>query len=1637
MDERKEEQHDQDFDEDGFDPTKEAFFSNLMNMEEEIASEAYELVEHGINLIESKFFDDGIEVLRQAIGVYAQINRADEIKAINEKISEVFLLKEKEFREREMGIVRTEEGKEEVELTEEIAIPDNEKESHRQPSAEDLIEEAVDLLNEGKKLVESNNFEEALDNYDDAMDLFEEANNSKGVEKVFELIEECYNAKADYLRRVRKEEPSVEVEEISSIEERQKEEKLQQYLFTKKQEEETSTQAYELIGQAAEIARTNQFDQAIQLYREGAALFKQLNWIYEFQKIQETMEQLERKREEIEAQVKMEQAKIEDHVEPHIHQVEGIEQQVREQEEEEKQAKLERLRSIELQRMETEYFKAQIDNLATEASRMAREYELAMQKAIKKGELIDECVYPKVIEIYNRIKELLIDKGWNNEAAIYDDTINVYIQKFEQDKKIRQIEEEKTRKQKEAKELLKASIEDKKPEIKEEHLGILEERQEEEIEIQSLRKKVDEMSNRAERLARDYEVALRRGKFELECPYPEIINIFKSARQLAIERGWETDAAIFLSQIQAYTQKLEKDKKLRQIEASKAQKAKISKEALRLKEERDDVVDEERFRKIEEQKRVEEEAEDFEKLINDMINKARRMEREYDSAMKKAIKRGKLAENPPYAEIIKIYERVQQMVSAKGRNGEAAAYGSQIIYYSEKWEKDKKLREVEAQKLQKQKEMDELLKFRKDVEVKDKKLTLIERKKEDEEFEKYISNMVNKAEKLVREYEMKRRKAMKKGEILENTPYSDVIKIYSDIREKVFARGWRNQAEVYGSQIQIYQEKQFQHEKLLKVEAEKEERRKNLVEMQKSGKIIELDKQKLDNIEKKKDDKAFQKEITNMVDKAEKLEREYDSAMKKAIKKGEVIEQTPYLEIIKIYSQIRDSLVEEGWLDQVQIYTDQIKIYEKKLEKSKKLLQIEAEKAKKQIAIEEMHKMGKKETKAIQIQKLQEMEDENKEEDRLLDKAMTLIDEAEKLVKDYKLSIKDDVLLYENPYDKVISNYKEAQVNFKKIGWNDEANRLINTIKFYREEKERDDRLREIEQIKLEEAQIEVIPASKDIEKDLLMKEKRVQEFEKQKRENMAKAEEILNKIKKADDFVKDYETEIRKKNFEAESPYERVRTIYQNARKEFEEIGWIEESMKLLNTIKFNEQKFEKFEIIRKLELEKVKKRKEELLFQKRSIEQARKKQEKVIKRRVEDIQARSDEVIEFETEKNKAFELTERAKRELEHNNFQRAIELYQESEKIFSKIGWQEGINMVQDSITMIKRKEKSLELQQKAIKKRKQKEIMLEAEIEEKLVQTEELRKRLQEEKRKEFLKIQSEKQWEKEISDQAYDVLEQGTALLDKKRFDEAYEKYIEARKLFSKISWKREVSRINNDLLFKLRREKKKYEALQDIKKKRLEDQKEMEKLREEAKEKQLEIERQKKEDKRRLAKEVFDEKILKEINKAEILIEQFKYNEAIVLLKGEQKKLLISGREEELKRIDEMIDEVKTKSQFPLIVIEYSDDVDNLEKFKLAYNALDKAQISISNNNLKKTISELKEAQFHLRELKFGEKFIKDIEVSINKFQEKLGRKPTKEELESKDKEEYEVAKLKARIAKRREERRKKVLDLLKKSED
>ena len=1771
MEEKREEDFEEEFDEDGYDPTKEAFFSDMMNMEEEIASEAYELVEHAINLIGGQYYDDGIEILRQAIGLYTQINREEEIKAINDKISEVYVLKEKSFREIQAEPEREVEVFEEAEIIEEPeAIKEIEEvemseqaELIEEPKIEaDLISRADQLIVEAYQLTNSGKFEEALDKYDTAEKILEDLNKTEEIERLFSLIEECYNKKAEYLRSFKKEELEVGVEiEAELSEEQAKEKKLEQFLETKKREEEISTRAYEILDQAVERAKLLEYDQAIKLYTEGVSLFEKLKWTYEAKRIRDTIEQLQKEKLRHLKELERERVEMEQKIETELEKEKLIDQYAKEVIEQEKIAQVERLKGIEFQKMEQEFFKAQIDNMVSEAAMMAREYELEMQRAIKDGKIVEECIYPKVIEIYKNVKELLVDKGWNKEAAIYDDTIDVYIQKFEKDKKIRHIEADKVKKQKETEELLKVQEQGIETPISEEQQHAIKEQRQKAIEIQNIRNQIEEMTKRAERLTREYEVALRKGKFELKCPYSEIINIFEKAREMALERGWDTDVTIFSSQIYSYKQKLEKDNRLRQIEVDKARKQEEIEETLKVKKKEPfGEIDTEKLKLLEKQKKAEEEKEEFDSTIDVMVNRAEKMAREYNSEMKKAIKKGKLAENPPFLKIIGIYEKIKRMLLEKGREEEAAAYSTQIIFYSQKLEHDNKLREVEAKKAHRERALEEMHKIGKQIGVDEQRLKIIERKKEEESFEKFVSDKVNNAEKMVRDYEMDMRKAYRKGEIIKNTPYSVVIEIYKDVREKVYARGWKDQAEVYTNQIKIYQEKLEKHQKLLEVETQKVQREKDIEEMHKVEKEVEIDHKKRGALDRKKEEKEFQKYITEGVNKAAKLEREFDSVMKKAIKKGEILEQTPFLEIIEIYKEMREKVYARGWKDQAEVYANQIKIYQEKLEKYQKLLEVEAQKIQRVKDIEEMHKVekeieidhkkldiieeqkeeevfekfisdkvnyaekivrdyemdmrkayrqgkvlestpyskvieiykeirekvyargwkdqaevyanqikmyqeklekhqklleveaqkiqrekdieemqkaGKKEVKPFKPEKIMELEAE-KEEDMLVDKAMNLIGEIEKEVKSYELSIKKDILVYSSPYEKAISNYEEARELFQKVGWNDEANRLINTIKFYKDKKEKDDKLRIIEQKKLETPEIKLAATDLDMDKDFLERQKRLLEIQQKEKESDESAAAIFNMIQNAERMAQEYEIKIKGGVFDFEAPYEKIIEIYRNARKRFEEIGWKEESAKLIETIKFYKEKLAKDNNIRALEAEKVKKREEELMIQQKLLEQARVEQKKLLQQRKETLHLKKERVAQFETQKDKAFRLMDQAKRELRQNHFENAIEIYKESEKMFSDMEWQEGITMVRDSITMIVNKKKAFELEKEAIEKRKAEELLIEEKLEEKLAEAGIIKKQQQKEKRKEFLKIQREKEQERQISEEAYKLLEEGTALMDHGKFTEAYDKYIAARELFEKVSWQREVSRINNELLFKLKREQKQAEIYEEIKIKKIEEEKEMVLLKEEAKREHKELEKRKKEEKRKLAKEELDIKISIKLDKADRLIDSYRYNEGIMILRKEVQRLTKLEKYDEIERITKQINKIKTETQIPLITADISiDDLENIN-FESAYKALDEVHVSLANGQIKKAISELNEAKYQLKELKIGKNFIKEIDKNINELKASVSKTPIKELVKGKEEPtEDEMEKLRKRIKARREERRKKVLDLLGKSEE
>jgi len=216
--------------------------------------------------------------------------------------------------------------------------------------------------------------------------------------------------------------------------------------------------------------------------------------------------------------------------------------------------------------------------------------------------------------------------------------------------------------------------------------------------IENFENQVAEMIDNVEKIARDYELARKKKIFEIKCPYPKIIKIYENIRQMLIDHGWNEQAVIYNKQIKFYQEKLEKDKKLREIVVQKVQKQKEIEELHKIKEINTiravifSLNREERILDFEEKKK--EKLKESEEIFN-MISNAERMAKEYE----KEIKRGRILHlDCPYEEIREIYNEVKKKFERIGWKEESSKMNDSIRYYKDKLEKDKRLREIEERK---------------------------------------------------------------------------------------------------------------------------------------------------------------------------------------------------------------------------------------------------------------------------------------------------------------------------------------------------------------------------------------------------------------------------------------------------------------------------------------------------------------------------------------------------------------------------------------------------------------------------------------------------------------------------------------------------------------------------------------------------------------------------------------------------------------------------------------------------------------------------------------------------------------------------------------------------------------------------
>ena len=93
----------------------------------------------------------------------------------------------------------------------------------------------------------------------------------------------------------------------------------------------------------------------------------------------------------------------------------------------------------------------------------------------------------------------------------------------------------------------------------------------------SFKEKLSNMVEEADKMERVYESEIKKGNFDLEPPYENLIGIYEEMQKMLIENAWNDQAKITTRQIQVYKNKLEQDKRLRAVELEKIRKHQESK----------------------------------------------------------------------------------------------------------------------------------------------------------------------------------------------------------------------------------------------------------------------------------------------------------------------------------------------------------------------------------------------------------------------------------------------------------------------------------------------------------------------------------------------------------------------------------------------------------------------------------------------------------------------------------------------------------------------------------------------------------------------------------------------------------------------------------------------------------------------------------------------------------------------------------------------------------------------------------------------------------------------------------------------------------------------------------------------------
>lgn len=849
---------------------------------------------------------------------------------------------------------------------------------------------------------------------------------------------------------------------------------------------------------------------AIDAYKEGYHKLIEIGWHQQAKLFKDSIEKYEMKRIQDQNQRKILEQK----------QLESIKaaQEIANQAEQSKkyhnelQKKLEQTRLKEQQEQER---KAQIAdsilNEIEEIEKKVREYEKDPDR------LSLNSPYPQIIEVLQTSIDKFKEINWKAQAERLKEGVIRYQEKLAEDTKLRELRKLKDQKSQE----LAREIEEKAQQSKKYYENIqqqiLEQQQHErkkKIEQEKIANEVLDNIDAIEKKVKEYEN--NPSRYEIECPYEEIIEIMNKSISRLININWVQQAERLKDGIVRYQEKLVQDNKVRALRIKKRkekerQEAELEKrleQAQKKKEAEQKRLHELRKKELLEEKRKENIAQALFAKIEAIEQKVSKYESDPN----------RLQLPCPYLEAINIYEDSAKEFVKINWVEESNRMNESVEVYKDKLDKDKQIRQLELKKQQERKKEQEKLRHKQELAKRIEKLKEqkkqelkqqeLEKAQKEQAIVKEVYSKIDQIEMQVKRYENS------PDRYLLSPPYQKAIEIYTNSFEKLNSINWSDSAKHFLESIELYKDKLDEDDHYRK-EIQDQQRR-----LEEQAQLIEKQaleaQRKLERLQKIKENQQQQ----------EQAQKEKEQAIAdQAYKSIEGIEQkiqsyennpnkftlqSPYQAAIETYQKAHSVIKEIGWFEQAEHIKESIDLYYQKKyndDLERKKLKIQEFKSKKEMELLERKVALEKQMEMQKQAKLKEIEQVNlqklNEEETLSKQAFKLIDEGNNFAQFHN-------------YDQAIEKYQKAFKIFSKIHWTREADKLKMQINLFENEKDSyERRLREEAEQKLREKR----------ELEELERKARITERIRQKQKEIAERKTLQEKLLKQ----KQQEAEIEK----------------------------------------------------------------------------------------------------------------------------------------------------------------------------------------------------------------------------------------------------------------------------------------------------------------------------------------------------------------------------------------------------------------------------------------------------------------------------------------------------------------------------